>query len=150
MTHITSAVPLSSTEAFARIGTLMTNWMTRLSERDIARNSVIRTELETLGRSTSYAQQRSNASRIAVLNASVKAVRTIARLKSTIPALACVLDGSPKMDTGAALMLLAQHADFSVPEDETASDVLIGLIRTARSAPVPPLPTPEATRRPKP
>ena len=126
--------PISPNDAFARIGSLMTSWANLLSERDIARNRAISSEIESLGRATSFSQERVNATRIVALRKSVRVVRSVAHLKRTSLSVAPVLAGSPTMDTGAALMLIANHADFSRPEDEAVSASLVQMIHSARPA----------------
>jgi len=126
---------LSPDDAFLEIGKLMTAWVAQLSIRYKLFNDSVLIELAAY-RKTSYYNDdfRSQQERVGALNAFLRPVLSVAYLKRTIPGVALVLSGSPKMDTGAAFMLFASHADLSLPEDNQVSDSLILLTVAARPA----------------
>lgn len=115
-------------EAFKNIGTLMTAWVAKLPIRDAEHNARIKTQLEKYARIPTWDLSRDQIQERDGLMNSFNTPRTVSHLKRGIPGLDAVLKGSPRMDTGAAIMLLGSYADFSKEEDNATSDELIKLV----------------------
>lgn len=119
-------------DAFKNIGLLMTAWCARLPVRDLEHNAKIKEQLVKFEKIPYYDLNDRQREERDKLNKSIVTVRTIAQIKRTVPGVDSVLKGSPRMDTGAAFMMLGTHADFSKEEDNDASFELMKLVVAAR------------------
>jgi len=139
---------MENTDPFQQIGTLMTEWANRLAGRDQLRNDDIKQEIATrFSRTPDWDLTNHQRKEKQQLIRSVRPVRTVAYLKKTMSAAPSVFSGSPRMDTGAAFMLLATHADLQMKEDKETSDALLELVKQAKpqtvldpESPIPTLP----------
>lgn len=150
MTSTTSAPTISTDQAFAKIGELLRSWIPVLAERDAAHNAMISAETKSFAGRPRWGLSSGERDRLDHLESSKVRVRTASHLKSAVPALAAVLVGSPKMDAGAAFMLIGTHADLSMPLDNEVSGSVLALVLAARpmSHGVEPSPPKKTGRKP--
>lgn len=121
-----------SIAAFAEIGKLMTAWAERFIARTARHNQQIKEKILPLKRMAPFCRSDTQNKELQQLERQLGSDHSIPKLAASIPGAKLAFTGSPKMDTGAAFMLLATYADLGLQEEHHVSDALIALVIAAR------------------